>query len=898
MRQKLALLIFFLLNGPFYKGYSQAPPVFDWQYCLGGSSYDAATKILLTSDGGYILVGTTNSNNGNVSGNHGASDVWVVKLDATGAFLWQKCLGGNKVDAAVSALEMPGGNIFVLATANSNNGNVTNNHGGNTNTSDVWLVSLDPSGSLLWKKTFGGSSFDAAHALLKTSDNNLLIGASTESNNGDVTGHHGGEDFWLVKVDTLGNMIWQKALGGSGADVCNAIIETNDGYIASGSSSSNNCDVTGNRGGNDFWIVKTDYNGDIVWENSYGGTSNESAFSSMLNDNGNIVIAGYTSSSDSDIIENHGSSEFWLLELDPAGMKVMQSTFGGSNSDLAFSILKADADGYLLAGTTTSNDFDLLNSQYHGGEDCWLMKTDFAGNLIWSRAYGGSSSDRAFSVVQTIDGGYIIAGYTQSNNGNVSGNHGANDLWVAKLSCLTPAASFTFADDSICVGALLDLTNTSINSAAYTWLADSIPFNFNTDASIQFPLAGSYEIALAGTTCYASDTTRHTFIAVNPLTPVVVQDAPYVCSGGSINLSTEYAQSYLWLPDSITTPTIAATHGGDYSVQVNYHQCISTSPLLNVIEHPSPVVDLGNDTSFCQTTVFRLHAPQGYQSYLWQDGSTYIDFYTNIAGLYYVTVSSDYCSTTDSINLDLITCNLAIANFTSSTTAICENGCVNFIDQSSFAESWHWNFPGALTPTSDDQNPTNICYAAPGIYDVELIVTNQYGGNAITLSNYITVNANPSIPFVIVNGFWLSSSVGASGYQWYFNGNAIPGATLQSYSATSDGYYYVVIENASGCSSNSDEVYVNITSVQNPEDENRYQVYPNPASDMFTISGLGADIISIELEDLAGKKVYYRELEASQKDQVIRTENFENGIYFLKINSAEKTEGKKIVINR
>ena len=897
MRQKITLLIFLLINATFFKGSCQAPPVFDWQHCLGGTSYDAATKIISTDDGGYILVGTTNSNNGNVIGNHGASDVWVIRLDAAGTFQWQKCLGGNKVDAAVSALLLPGGNIIVLATTNSNNGNVTNNHGGNTNTSDVWLVALSPSGSLLWQKTFGGSSFDAAHALLKTSDNNLLIGASTESNNGDVTGNHGGEDFWMIKVDTLGNMIWQKALGGSGADVCNAVAETNDGYVASGSSTSSNCDVSRNLGGNDFWIVKTDFTGNIIWEKSYGGSLNESAFSTITNGYGNIVIGGYTSSNDSDVLENHGSSEFWLLELDASGMKVMQSTFGGSNSDIAFSIVNADADGYLLAGTTTSNDFDLQFAQTHGGEDCWLMKTDLAGNMIWSRAYGGSSSDRAFSVIQTTDGGYIIAGYTQSNNGQVSGNHGANDLWVAKLSCLAPAASFTFDDDTICVGALLNFTNTSIQSAAYSWMADGIPFNFNTDASIQFPAAGTYEISLAGSTCYASDTMRHTFIAVNPLAPVVIQDAPYVCSGGSINLSTQYAQSYLWLPDSIVSPSIAITHGGDYSVQVNYHQCVSTSQILNVIEHASPVVNLGIDTSFCQTTVFTLQAPSGYQSYLWQNGSSYPALYTNTAGLYYVTVSSAYCSTTDSINLGVVQCNLAVANFTASQTNICENTCINFSDLSANAESWHWNFPGANTTSSNLQNPTNICYSSPGTYEVELIVTNQFGSNAISYNSYITVNANPSVPFVIVNGFWLSSSIGAAGYQWYLNGNIIQGATLQSYSATNDGFYHVVIDNGSGCTTASEEVYVNITAVSNIDLESAFRIFPNPASEKFTISGLDAGVHQIELVDLAGKTVYFQEMNSPQKDFVINTMNFENGIYFLKINSANKTDGKKVVIS-
>lgn len=899
MRQKLSLLIFLLVNLCFLQGMCQAPPVFDWQQSLGGTSYDAATKILQADDGGYILVGTTNSNNGNVSGNHGLSDVWVVKVDAQGVLQWQHCFGGNKVDAAVSAVQLPSGKIIVLASTNSNNGNVTNNHGGNSNTSDVWLLALNSSGSLIWQKTFGGTAFDAAHALMLTSDENLLIGASTESTNGDVTYNHGGEDFWLIKTDTLGNLLWQKSLGGTATDICNSVTETSTGYLAAGSSTSNNCDVSGNRGGADFWIVKTDFDGNLNWQKSYGGTSNESAFSALVNTAGNFVIAGYTNSLDSDIVENHGSSESWIVELDTAGNKLMQSTFGGSNADIAFDIVKADADGYLLAGTTSSSDFDLLNSQSHGNEDCWLMKTDLSGNIIWSRSYGGSDNDRAFSVFQTADGGYILAGYTHSVDGQVDGNHGGNDLWVAKLSCLTPLASFTFADDTVCVGSLVSFDNTSLNSAAYTWMADGIPFNFNEGASFQFLTAGTYEISLAGATCYASDTSRHTFIVVNTPVPTVSQDAPYICTGSSITLSTAYAQSYLWLPDSLTTQSIQVTHGGNYSVQINYHQCVATSQVLNVDEHPSPVVNLGNDTAFCQSTVFTLHAPAGYQNYLWQNGSTDTAFYTNTAGLYYVTVSTAFCSTTDSINLSLMQCNLAVANFTTSQTTICENSCISFTDLSQYANTWLWHFPGSNTPSSTDQNPTNICYDVPGTYEVELIVTNSYGGNGLTLNNYITVNANPSEPFVIVNGFWLSSSVASAGYQWYFNGNPINGATLQSYSATQDGLYHVVIDNGSGCTNTSADVYVEVTGIQSQASSGSITVHPNPAADQFKVSNLRAGILSIELLDVTGKLVLHYPLNSTAGGEVtISTENFENGIYVLKINSEKSTEERKLVISR
>ncbi len=898
LRQKLSLFIFLLLNLTFFTGFSQAPPVLDWQQCLGGSNYDVATKIIPANDGGYIIVGTTNSNNGTVSGNHGSSDVWVVKLDAAGTMLWQKCLGGNKVDAAVSAIQLPGGKIIVLATVNSNNGNVTNNHGGNSNTSDIWLVALNSTGTLLWQKTFGGSASDVAHVLLKTSDDNLLIGASTVSNNGNVSFNHGGEDFWLIKADTLGNMIWEKTFGGTGTDICNTITEAGNGYLLAGSSNSDNCDVTLNLGGDDFWIVKTDLQGNIEWEKSYGGTGNESAFSSLCMPSGNFVIGGYTTSSDINIIENHGGSEFWMIEIDSSGNLLNESTFGGYNADLAFTIINADADGYLLAGTSSSTDFDLLNSQNHGGEDCWLMKTDPAGNIIWSRAYGGSASDRALSVVQTNDGGYIFAGYTFSNNGQVSGNHGGNDMWIVKLSCMTPEAAFTFTDDTICAGSLMNFLNTSIHTASYTWLADGIPFNFSDNASFQFLTAGTYEISLAGATCYANDTARHTFIVVDPPVPVVSQDAPYVCTGNNITLSTQYAQSYLWLPDSLTSQSIPVTHGGDYTVQIYYHQCISTAQIVNVPEHPSPVFDLGNDTNFCQSTMFILHAPPGYQNYAWQDGSINTEYYATSGGLFTLTVSSAYCSTTDSINLTLMQCNLAVANFTAAQTVICENSCIDFTDLSSYANSWEWSFPGSNTPTSTLQNPTNICYSTPGTYTVDLIVRNAYGPSGATRTNYITVVANPQTPYVIVNGFWLTSSIATAGYQWYLNGTIINGATLQSYAATQDGFYTVELSNSAGCMSRSNPEYVNITSVKDISEQSEIMVSPNPAANHFTVSHLPDGFSGFELTDITGKKLFVENNFIRNNTLNVSTINLISGIYFIKIFSEKRSVEKKIVVSR
>jgi PKD repeat protein len=265
--------------------------------------------------------------------------------------------------------------------------------------------------------------------------------------------------------------------------------------------------------------------------------------------------------------------------------------------------------------------------------------------------------------------------------------------------------------------------------------------------------------------------------------------------------------------------------------------------------------------------------------------------------LFFVTVSDAFCSTTDSINLSLIPCNLAIADFTASQTSICENECVDFTDLSSYADTWQWSFPGANTTSSTDQHPANICYSVPGTYEVELLVTNSYGGNALTLTNYITVYANPPVPFVIVNGFWLSSSVASAGYQWFLNGNAIPGATLQSHSATADGYYHVVIDNGQGCVSQSDPVFVSITSLTEHESLQVMHLSPNPAKDDVSLRNLASDVSALQLYDMAGKMIWTKTIRQTNEVN-FSTADLSNGIYMVRVISSTEMRELKLVISR
>ncbi len=186
--------------------FGQAPSI-QWEKCLGGSGFDAGLSVQQTNDGGYIVGGNSTSNNGNVTGNHGGYDCWVVKLDVNSSIQWQKSFGGSGTDYLRHIVQTKDGGYIWAGMSLSNDGDVTGNHGGIV-AGDFWVMKLDSLGNKLWQKTYGGSSDEDAMCVQQTTDGGFIIaGLSLTNNNGDVTGNHGGDDAWIIKIDSLGNLI-------------------------------------------------------------------------------------------------------------------------------------------------------------------------------------------------------------------------------------------------------------------------------------------------------------------------------------------------------------------------------------------------------------------------------------------------------------------------------------------------------------------------------------------------------------------------------------------------------------------------------------------------------------------------------------------------------------------
>lgn len=419
----------------------QPPPAIAWQKCLGGSSNDLVYQMISTNDGGYLLVGISYSDNGDVSNHHGStntSDCWVIKLSNTGNIEWQKSLGGTLDDAGNSAYQTTDNGYIIAGTSLSNDGDVSGHHG-SADSSDFWVVKLNQTGNIEWQHSYGGTNQDAATSVFQLTGGGYIVAGESYSNNGDVVGYHAPldtlsehfSDFWVIRIDSSGQIKWSESIGGSSYEAFPRLVKTgtDNSFLVSGSSFSSDGDITDSTNLLSCWMFKLASNGQIAWRKNIGAESYLAALDTKSTlKNGFVVGGGVGGEFGSDTFD-----EFQVFKTDSAGNPEWQWNLpsvplGAFNAYIS-SVLQLPDSSFITGGDRD----DGTSNPNTANSNLWINKLDKKGKLIWQKKIGGSRDDTGPSVLQASDRGFILAANSNSNDGEATGNHGGSDILLIKL---------------------------------------------------------------------------------------------------------------------------------------------------------------------------------------------------------------------------------------------------------------------------------------------------------------------------------------------------------------------------------------------------------------------------------------------------------------------------------
>lgn len=414
---------------------------------FGGSMNESAQKIIPTKDGGYAIIGYSQSQDGDVSKNDGTFDILVMKYTSNHALQWYKTFGGSDNDRGSDIIQTKDGGYAIIGYAYSKDGDITNNHG----LQEFWIAKLNNVGEIEWKKTLGYTGLDYGESILETEDGYFITGVldvTASEGKGDSMDTipdlrkqqktmHAGGDYWAVKMNKSGDVLWTRYFGGMNTDTPYDAIQTDEGdFILAGSSDSSAFDIDNNLGVYDFWVLKLSSDGKkVIWKRNFGGTLIDAAWSIIKTNDNHFVMAGDTRSTDKDVSNNKGDADLWLVKMDTNGSIIWENTYGGTDFDVGRSIYETQDKGLVIAGSTRSSDIDVKydkndNSGY-GQNDGWIIKTDKNGKLLWQQPIGGTDFDFFYGVTQLINGTIIAVGDTSSNDINITNHKGFDDLLIA-----------------------------------------------------------------------------------------------------------------------------------------------------------------------------------------------------------------------------------------------------------------------------------------------------------------------------------------------------------------------------------------------------------------------------------------------------------------------------------
>ncbi|MBK9556140.1 MAG: T9SS type A sorting domain-containing protein [Bacteroidetes bacterium] len=414
--------------------FAQAPEII-WEHGYGGNHDDRGYEVLQSLDGGFLMVGQEQSIDGDIIDNHGLDDIYVVKTDLNGEIIWSRAYGGSDYDYGNAACLAQDGGYIISGQAGSSDGDLTGNNG----YKDLWVFKIDDFGDIVWQFNYGGSHNESSRSIIPMDDGGYLIAGATQSNDGDVLGHHGlyGElDIWVIKIDQMGNLVWNKCYGSSESDLAKDIVKTQDGnYILVGYAEGYDFDIGITYGDYDVVLMKISPEGELIWSKNYGGSWPDYGTSVVEISDGSLVVLADTQSEDGLVDGYHDVTDVWLFKTDAHCNFLHGHAYGGTWTDNSSDLIAFTENHFIItaASSAESGDVEFI----HGGSDFWILGIDSSGGILWQKSLGGSLNDLPHSIIKLNDEELVITGYSNSVDYDVTPSYASYNVWTVKLGFCT-----------------------------------------------------------------------------------------------------------------------------------------------------------------------------------------------------------------------------------------------------------------------------------------------------------------------------------------------------------------------------------------------------------------------------------------------------------------------------
>ncbi len=611
----------------------------NWVTTIGTEKRDVARHFIRTEDGGYLI--------GAWKGTGGTVDDWhVIKMNSEGDVLWDRFVGGEYDDELQDLIYKKGNYYLVGSTINYGNGYA-----------HIYLSKMNTEGSFQWFTIFSGGLHEHCKIIRETTDDNLILGVFSKSFGNNSF------SFMLIKTNLQGVIEWSKAYLTSGDDIYRDMIVTEDGgFLSVGFTNSFGA------GGYDFYLLKTDNNGNILWAKTYGGSNDDMATNIKKLADGNYIVCGETKSF------GEGNGDVLIIKVTPNGDMIWSKTYGGKEEEHYASLDILTNGGFIIASQTDS---------YGEGKDILLIKTDSDGNSCCSKDLEGVienvvAVDEQVVELNVLSGSEFPAWNITTTNPDVN----------STLVCID---SLKIIGDTILCGNNQGIHYT-INprfDGGFEWIVPNdavIASGQGTnEITVDFGNSDGYVYVLLNNDC-SNGIIDSLFVDINQVFNVDLGSDTIFCEGNQIMLTPgNNYQSYLW-QDGTTDSIYSASQSGTYWVTVTDTSGCKATDSITVETYPAFDFNLGNDTTICDGVYTFLFAPQGYESYLWQDGSDFTSYIADTAGIYWLEVTdTNSCVARDSLKL---TVN-KVEGFLGPDTSMCEAGSFTLRTNPKY-ESYFW----------------------------------------------------------------------------------------------------------------------------------------------------------------------------------------------------------------